>query len=206
MRHRLLLLAVILFSTNLIAQSYPKFQDPSQWIPLEKSFNYVSTSIIPRDGQLPELYSAPIAFVSEKENDIFGVKISVDFLKYGFDEEGKEIVQFEGTVNLSCCKKKAVKLEFINDEGNPVLFSNTDEEGKFIIVSPNGKLMEFRNYRLKLNFDTIKVIDVDLNEKQVVLKWLTRPEGKEMKRMRKKALREYKKEKRYIDELRNKNG
>ena len=206
MTHKLLFIATLLFSTALLAQKYPEFQDPSEWIPLEKSFNYVSTSITPRVGQLPEIYAAPIKFVSSKENDIFAPKISIDFLKYGFNEKDEELVLIEGTVNLSCCANKPVKLQFINNDGDPIQFGETDENGVFIFTSPNGKLMEFNNYRLKMNFDTIKVIDDALNEKQVELHWITRPSDKELKRLRKKALKDYKQEKRYIDELRNKNN
>lgn len=206
MMKRLLFFIVMLSCITVSAQKYPEFQDPSEWIPLEKSFNYVSTSITPRAGQLPEMYAAPIKFVSQKENDLFAAKVSIDFLKYGFNEKDEEMVLIEGTVNLSCCMNKPVKLQFINNEGYPIQFGSTDETGLFVFTSPNGKLMEFSNYRLKLNFDTIKIIDDQLNEKQVELHWITRPDAKEMKRLRKKALKEYKKEKEYIDELRNKNG
>ncbi len=200
---KLLFGIMALICITMHAQKYPEFQDPADWIPLEKGFNYVSTAITPRAGQLPEMYSAPIKFVSSKENDLFALKVSIDFLKYGFDENGKERVQLEGSVNLSCCKNKAVKLQFINDEGNPVLFGDTDDQGKFKFTSANGRLMEFNNYKVKLNFDIIKVIDNDLNEKVVELVWLTRPSRKELKRLRKKALKDYKKEKRYLDDLRN---
>lgn len=206
MIHRLLLLVVVLFSITLNAQKYPEFQDPSEWIPLEKSYNYVSTSITPRDGQIPEIYSTPIKVVPENEDDLFALKITIDFLKYGFNEAGREMVLLEGTVDLKYTKNKPVTLEFQDSGDNPVLFVRTDENGAFKATSPNGKLMEFSNYKIKLNFDKIKATDFDLNSKYVVLKWLTRPSDKEMKRLRKKALREYKKEKQYIDELRNKNG
>ena len=200
---RLLFGIIAMLSLTTHAQKYPEFQDPADWIPLQKNFNYVSTAITPRVGQLPEMYSAPIKFESSKDNDLFALKVTIDFLKYGFDKQGKEQVQLEGTVNLACCKNKPVKLQFINDEGNPVLFGDTDDAGKFKFTSANGRLMEFDNYRVKLNFDIIKVIDHDLNEKQVELVWLTRPTRSELKRLRKKALRDYKKEKQYLDELRN---
>lgn len=206
MRYRYLLIVMVLLSTLANAQKYPEFQDPSEWIPLEKSFNYVSTSISPRVGQLPEVYSAPITLVSAKENDIFAPKVAIEFLKYGFNEEGEEVVLMEGTVDLKCCNNKPVRLQFINNDGDPVQFGETNDEGYFMFKGRNGRLMEFDNYRIKFNFVTIKIIDEQLNEKQVTLEWLTRPDAKEMKRLRKKALRDWKKEKRYLDELRNKNG
>jgi len=206
MIQRLLFLIVVLSSITLTAQKYPEFQDPSEWIPLEKSYNYVATSITPRKGQLPEMYSAPIAVVSEKENDIFALKITIDFLKYGFNEAGEEMVQLEGTVDLKQTKNKPVTLEFQNSENVPVLFVTTDEEGMFTATSTNGKLMEFNDYKLKLNFDKIKSTDLELYSKYVIVKWLTRPSDKEMKKLRKRALKTYKQEKKYIDDLRANNN
>jgi len=206
MIHKLLLFAILVGSTTLFAQKHPAFQDPADWIPLEKNYNYIATSITPRPGQLPEMYSTPVKFVTEKENDIFGLKLDIEFLKYGFTEEGKELVQLEGSLNLSCCKNKPVTLEFQDKDGNAVQFTSTDDTGKFKATSPNGKLIEFSNYRIKFNFDRIKATDIDLNSKDVVLKWLNKPSEKELKRARKKARREYEKNKKYIDELRNKNG
>lgn len=203
---RVLFFIVVISCITVSAQKYPEFQDPSEWIPLVKSFNYVSTSITPRAGQLPEMYSAPIKFVSPKENDLFAAKVSIDFLQFGFNEKGEEMVLLEGTVNLSCCMNKPVKIQLINNEGEPVQFGSTDETGLFIFKGPNGKLMEFNDYRLKLNFDTIKIIDDQLNEKLVELQWITRPDDKEMKRLRKKALKAYKKEKEYLDQLRSNNN
>jgi len=185
------------------AQKYPEFKDPADWIPLEKNFNYVSTAITPRAEQIPEAYSTPIKFASLKENDIFSVKVSIDFLKYGFSENGQAQVLLEGTVDLSCCQNKIARLELIDsDGGHPLDYGNTDEEGRFIFTSKNGDLMEFDNYKLKFNFDIIKVIDADLNEKQVELVWLTQPDRKSLKRIRKKALRDYKRQKRNIDDMR----
>jgi len=204
--NKLLLYITVLFSTVLFAQKYPEFQDPGDWIPLEKSFNYVSTSITPRSGQLPEMYSAPIKFQPEDENNIFGLKLSVDFLKYGFDEDGKAMVLLEGNVDLSCCKNQPVRLEFQDIYKNPVQFIDTDEQGNFVITSPNGKLMEFKDYKLKLNFNKIIATDTELNKRTVILHWVNRPSDKEMKRLRKKALRDYKTQKKYIDELRKNNG
>lgn len=206
MKQILLILGLLLSSISASAQKYPEFQDPSEWIPLERSYNYVSTSITPRPNQLPEMFSAPIRMVPAKENDIFSPKVAIEFLKYGFNEQDEEMVLIEGTVDLKCCQNKPVKLEFINNDGFPVQFGDTDSSGYFKFTSPNGKLMEFSDYKLKLGFDRIKIIDNSLNEKTVVLEWITRPDRKEMKRLRKKALKEWKQEKRYIDELRNKNG
>ena len=206
MIHKILLFVILLGSAAINAQKYPAFQDPADWIPLEKSYNHVATSVTPRQGQLPEMYSTPIKFVSEKENDIFSLKLAIDFLKYGFNEDGKELVQIEGSLNLSCCKNKPVTLEFQDNEGNAVQFTSTDDTGKFKATSPNGKLMEFSNYRIKFNFNKIKATDIDLNSKHVILKWTNKPSDKELKRLRKKAKREYEKDRRYIDELRNKNG
>jgi len=204
MRKSLFYIALFL-STTIIAQNYPDFQDPAEWIPLEKSFNYVSTSITPRAGQLPEMYSAPIKFVPEKENDLFGLKLEILFLKYGFTEEGKEMVLLEGNLDLSCCKNKPVRLEFQDIHGNPVQFADTDDQGNFILTSPNGKLMKFNEYKLKLNFNKIIATDNELNQRAVILDWITRPSDREMKKLRKKALRDYKTHKKYIDDLR-KNG
>jgi len=206
MKHRILLFIILLVSITINAQKYPAFQDPADWIPLEKNYNYVATSITPRKGQLPEMFSAPIKFVSEKENNIFDLKLTFEFLKYGFNEEGNELVQLEGFLDLSCCKNKPVILEFQDKEGNAVHFTSTDEEGNFKATSPNGKLMEFSNYRIKFNFNRIMATDIDLNSKKVVLKWLNKPSEKELKRLRKKAKREYDKDKKYIEDLRNKNG
>ncbi len=205
MIHKILLFFILLGSITLNAQKYQAFQDPADWIPLEKGYNYVATSITPRPGQLPEMYSAPIKFVSVKENDIFGLKLTIEFLKYGFNEDGKELVQLEGSLNLACCKNKPAIIEFQDKEGNAVHFTKTDNEGNFKTTSPNGKLMEFNNYRIKLNFNRIKATDIDLNSKQVVLKWLNKPSEKQLKRLRRKAKRQYEKDKKYIDELRNKN-
>ena len=107
---------------------------------------------------------------------------------------------------MSCCNNKPVTLEFQDEEGYAVQFSSTDDYGKFKAISPNGKLMEFDNYRIKFNFDRIMVTDIDLNSKKVVLKWLKKPSENKLKRLRKKAKKEYDKDKRYIEELRNKNG
>ena len=203
---QIVLFAILFGSLTIQAQKYRAFQDPADWIPLEKNYNSVATSITPRPGQLPEMYSAPIAFVSEKESDVFGLELNIDFLKFGFNEDGTELVLIEGSIDLTCCKNKPVILEFQDHEGYAVQFTTTDDEGKFKATSPNGRLLEFNNYRLKLNFDRIKTTDTDLNTKLMILKWINKPSEKALKRLRKKARRAYEKDKKYIDELRNKNG
>ena len=61
-------------------------------------------------------------------------------------------------------------------------------------------------YRIKFNFDSIMVTDTELNSRKVVLKWINKPSENKLKRLRKKAKREYEKDKKYIEELRKKNG
>jgi len=149
------------------------------------------------------MYSAPVDYVSEKENDLFPLGFKTRYFKFGFDKNDKEVVQFWGTIDLSCCKNKPVKVEFLDKEDKPIHFLTTEEDGSFKAIGPNGGILEFDNYRLKINVKKIKVIDEELNEKFVVLKWLNKPSEKDLKRMRKKAQRAHKKELKYLKELRN---
>jgi len=159
---------------NLNAQRNPEFQDPADWIPLIQSFGNVSTSITPRVDQLPEMYSAPVDYVSEKENDLFPLGFKTRYFKFGFDKDGEEVVQFWGTIDLSCCKNKPVKVEFLDKDDKPIHFLTTEEDGSFKAIGPNGGI-----------------------------KWLNKPSEKDLKRMRKKAKRAHKKELKYLKELRN---
>lgn len=204
MKKNYILMAIVFIFINAIAQRNPEFQDPADWIPLKQSFAPVSTSIVPKPGQLPEMYSAPIEYVSEIENDVFPLNFRTRFLKFGYTEEAEERVQFWGVVDLSCCKNKPATVELFDNDGNLIQAGRTDENGNIKFMSPNGKLLEFDNYRVKINIKKIRVISEELNKKEVVFKWINKPSEKELKKLRKKAMRKYKERINYLEELRNK--
>lgn len=167
---RIILFAIgIIFCLKTYSQNNKKdYQDPAFWIDLKTNKNDVTVQLVSEDGAITVL-NAPLKFIARKDPNLKPLEISIDSIKYEAESKTRQVVYLDGAVDLNCCRNKPINMEFYDLEDNLIQFSRTDEQGKFKLKSVNGKILEIRNNKIKVNFKKLKTIDENWDERYATL-------------------------------------
>lgn len=185
------ILLLVCISLGLYSFSQNKksdYQDPAFWIDLEANKKNVPVKMTSESGSITYL-SAPIKFISKKDEKLKAMEIHIDSIKYEAIDENRQIVYLDGYVNLSCCRNRPINMEFYDDDENLIQFSRTDELGNFKLKSINGNMMEIKNNKIKINFKKLKTIDENWDERYATLERESMPSENQIKRLQNKELK-----------------
>ncbi|MBT8395203.1 MAG: hypothetical protein HKO81_04050 [Flavobacteriaceae bacterium] len=179
-----IIITICFFSISL-GQTKKEYQDPAYWIDLEIKKEGVPVKIISINGDT-KYFKAPVKLLSNNTNRLLPLNISIDSIMYEAVGKGREIVQLKGKIDLSCCINRPVNIELIDKDSNLIQFSKTDNYGIFKLQSINGNILEIKNNKIKFNFNKIKTIDVNLDERYTTLERNKILNSAKINRLRKK--------------------
>ncbi len=186
---RIILVAIcISLFTCSIAQNEKEYQDPAYWVDLEINKEDIPVKLISEKGEVNYL-NAPLKFIPKKDERLKTMEVAIDSIKYEAISEDRQIVYFDGNVNLSCCRNRPINMEFYDDQENLIQFSRTDEKGNFKLKSVNGNMMEIKNNKIKINFKRLKTIDENWDERYASLERKSKPNENKLERLQKKEIR-----------------
>ena len=91
------------------------------------------------------------------------------------------MIYFKGKVDMSCCYRASISLEFYDDNDNLIQLAKTDEFGNFKLKSINGNLIEISQGKLKFNFTNLKSFDANADVRYATLEVYEKPIDEQFK-------------------------
>ena len=126
-------------------------------------------------------YILPIKFTPQKEEGLSDLIIKIKSINASYDTKGRLMIYFKGKVDMSCCYRASISLEFYDDNDNLIQLAKTDEFGNFKLKSINGNFIEISQGKLKFNFTNLKSFDANADIRYATLEVYEKPIDEQFK-------------------------
>lgn len=126
-------------------------------------------------------YILPVKFTPIKQEGLSDLNIKIKSINASYDLKGRLMIYFRGKIDMSCCYKASIALEFYDDDQNLIQIAKTDDFGNFKLKSINGNIIEINKDKIKFNFVKLKSFDANADTRFAKIEVYEKPIDEQFK-------------------------